>query len=787
MQKYQNAIQDIKGNAVAGATVAVYLYGTLTPATIYSDNGSTVIPSSSVTTDSTGEFYFYAANGRYTLSITASQFVSEQVTDVYLYDPTVANSVDIFTATAGQTAFVLSNTPGDIDSLLVMLNGSVLINGTDFTLTGSTVTLATGAFAGDELAVHYGLPTTPATWDGQPYVETYTATAGQVAFTLTNNPGSINSIQVVVDGAQLTPGVDFTWSNLTVTMTAPLFAGNHVMIRYTSTDAVAGIAAGSVTDASVATGSILYNSVLAVNVKNFGAVGNGTTDDTAAIQAAINSLPLSPSSPYSPKGFAQGGTIYFPRGRYKVSSKITLRRGINVRGESHEASQVLSFVNADSVFQYTDIGGYLQDEIGFSDLSIWQDASVVASAGAAIDLIDGAYTPDSIQVRISNVLVEGTYDGIRIAACVGGTVSDCNVSRCVRYGIHLAQITTSNTSTTLQNCYTHLNGSHGVFVQSASYISVIGCASDSNTGYGYAFQSANGFGVYASGAEQNTVGGGYFKDTLSGFVQLHVVGQAGLVHGVTMDNANGLTLANCDFLSDAGTTGYAVNFVTPTHVLVLGPSYTGGWATNKFSNANYGFTLNGAAYIKGGDTAIWTFGQAAAKDTTAQIACVGNTESTVSIGLKAGVTFTAADGTRNSASQAQANTANTAVTYPLVIGQYIPNASKGAASTITRLAGQYIVQQTQGGTANANVMIDAGSGTVPAGTWSIYNDSTRENLYKGPIRWGASGPLSAFGSGTPEGVVTAPVGSTFRRTDGGAGTSFYVKESGTGNTGWVGK
>lgn len=43
------------------------------------------------------------------------------------------------------------------------------------------------------------------------------------------------------------------------------------------------------------------------------------------------------------------------------------------------------------------------------------------------------------------------------------------------------------------------------------------------------------------------------------------------------------------------------------------------------------------------------------------------------------------------------------------------------------------------------------------------------------------------GSGTPEGAVAAPVGSTFRRTDGGAGTSFYVKESGTGNTGWVAK
>lgn len=46
---------------------------------------------------------------------------------------------------------------------------------------------------------------------------------------------------------------------------------------------------------------------------------------------------------------------------------------------------------------------------------------------------------------------------------------------------------------------------------------------------------------------------------------------------------------------------------------------------------------------------------------------------------------------------------------------------------------------------------------------------------------------SRFGSGSPEGVVTAPIGARYSRTDGGAGTSFYVKESGTGNTGWVAK
>ncbi len=56
------------------------------------------------------------------------------------------------------------------------------------------------------------------------------------------------------------------------------------------------------------------------------------------------------------------------------------------------------------------------------------------------------------------------------------------------------------------------------------------------------------------------------------------------------------------------------------------------------------------------------------------------------------------------------------------------------------------------------------------------------------VEYASGGPRDMSGSGDPNGAYSAPVGSTFRRTDGGAGTAFYVKESGgTGNTGWVGK
>ena len=60
-------------------------------------------------------------------------------------------------------------------------------------------------------------------------------------------------------------------------------------------------------------------------------------------------------------------------------------------------------------------------------------------------------------------------------------------------------------------------------------------------------------------------------------------------------------------------------------------------------------------------------------------------------------------------------------------------------------------------------------------------------LFPGYLRVNQADPQVRAGTGTPEGAVTAPVGSIYMRADGGAGTSFYVKQSGTGNTGWVGK
>lgn len=68
-------------------------------------------------------------------------------------------------------------------------------------------------------------------------------------------------------------------------------------------------------------------------------------------------------------------------------------------------------------------------------------------------------------------------------------------------------------------------------------------------------------------------------------------------------------------------------------------------------------------------------------------------------------------------------------------------------------------------------------------------DSTNRwsNVYGYNIRAGDGTAFWTTATGSPEGVITAPVGSIFTRLNGGAGSTLYVKESGAGNTGWVAK
>jgi len=75
--------------------------------------------------------------------------------------------------------------------------------------------------------------------------------------------------------------------------------------------------------------------------------------------------------------------------------------------------------------------------------------------------------------------------------------------------------------------------------------------------------------------------------------------------------------------------------------------------------------------------------------------------------------------------------------------------------------------------------------TSVSATWDVQHtdDGAHGTISLGTLQ----GPKLLTGIGTPEGAVTAPMGSLYLRTDGSTSTTLYVKTSGSAATGWVGK
>jgi hypothetical protein len=67
--------------------------------------------------------------------------------------------------------------------------------------------------------------------------------------------------------------------------------------------------------------TVIARNVPVFNVRNYGAIGNGTTDDTAAVNAAISAATTAIVDGASS---ARRGVIYFPRGNYRISSTISI-------------------------------------------------------------------------------------------------------------------------------------------------------------------------------------------------------------------------------------------------------------------------------------------------------------------------------------------------------------------------------------------------------------------------------------------------------------------------------
>ncbi|MFZ9263871.1 MAG: glycosyl hydrolase family 28-related protein [Polynucleobacter sp.] len=162
---------------------------------------------------------------------------------------------------------------------------------------------------------------------GANYVTTNaTGNGSTTAFTVSSAPGDKGNIQIYLDGVYQNKNT-FSISGTTVTFTEapPVGSAIEFVVGY-SLGSTSGADAVTYTPAGVGAQTTTVQAKLreTVSVKDFGAVGDGVTDDTAAMQAAID---------YCHTNFR---TLYLPAGTYKLTSTITKASsfyGVNITGE----------------------------------------------------------------------------------------------------------------------------------------------------------------------------------------------------------------------------------------------------------------------------------------------------------------------------------------------------------------------------------------------------------------------------------------------------------------------
>jgi hypothetical protein len=367
-------------------------------------------------------------------------------------------------------------------------------------------------------------------------------------------------------------------------------AGSRIELRVTELSVQGGLF--TATGSNVVDRTIQSKLRDVASVKDFGAVGDGVADDTAAIQAAVDAAYANYNK-----------TVFVPNGIYKLTGRITITQGVMIMCEGSQGSNeaygtVFKHYSNGSCFrwdgsgaQYTGTGG------GLLNCLIVKAGGY--SGGNVIEVINQSDTNRCGEMVFHNILAYGlsgtgrwergfVFDGVLTNTPGARGVRTVHMTKC-----RAADVTTAG-ETILLNQVTHFYA-HGLAVDTGSGAAAGITMKGINDGvYLTALGAAGSFTIVANDASNSTtnltidgkIGGAFTNNDTSVYGTVCISGQGGVANksknlNMVLGKKPGAFVTLTSSLLDV--TGDGTRYQIPFNTTLYDPY--GNWGGNTFNVA----------------------------------------------------------------------------------------------------------------------------------------------------------------------------------------------------------
>lgn len=233
-----------------------------------------------------------------------------------------------------------------------------------------------------------------------------------------------------------------------------------------------------------------------VNVKSFGALGDGYNDDTASLQTAIDSVHRD-----------GGGLLLFPTGNYVISKPITIYSNISLYGTNIFATTLQMNTANQPFFNSED-----NDDITIKNMS-FTSVRPLLNGGLPFKVRNNTNTRN---LNIENVQVENSnVDGIAIENPLLCSVRQTLSSNNKGYGFNITGSGSTNSNINMQSVFALYSGKQGFNLTGLSFSNFDNCVSQNNYGsflidndHGLSFEACGSINDQLNSAD-TTTGIGY--------------------------------------------------------------------------------------------------------------------------------------------------------------------------------------------------------------------------------------------------------------------------------------